>query len=238
MSEGQALLGDRERSGFTLLELLAVTAVIMLLVGLLAPALASARAAAMGTRCQSTLRQWGVAVVMYAQSNKSYLPRRGQGAQPTAIINRPEDWFNALPPLMKVHPYSELARTNRVPRPGDTSVWMCPQASDIDGPNYFAFGMNMLLSTWLDGKPDRIDRVAPPSVQVFMADGPGRYCSVLPSSHAYSPVARHAGSLNISFLDSHAARFSGGYVGCGIGDQSRGDVRWTVPNSSWPGPGN
>ncbi len=228
---------EQVRRAFTLVEVLVVVSVLALLIAVLLPSLAAARRSAQRTACQAILSQWATAVIMYAEANKSYLPRRGQGAQPTMIVDRPEDWFNALPPLMRVPCYFELILANRKPQPGDKSVYVCPRSGPSQGTQFFAYGMNMLLSTWNAEKPDRIDRVAPPGVQVFMADGPGEYCSVLPRSRPYSPVARHDRALNVSFLDGHVAAFPGTYVGCGVGDPLRGNIRWVVPNSSWPGPG-
>src|SRR5262249_20289432 len=156
--------------------------------------------------------QWATAVIMYADANKSYLPRRGQGAQPTAIVDRPEDWFNALPPLMQMPSYQKLVTSKHIPQPHDQSIFICPQAEPSHGTYFFAYAMNMMLSTWNTEKPNRIDRVAPPGVQVFMADAPGNYCSALPRPKPYSPVARHHKSLNIAFLDGHVAAFPGEYI--------------------------
>ena len=223
--------------GFTLVELLVVVAVISLLLGLLVPALAEARGISRSTVCTSNLRQWGIAVNMYAHDNEDFLPRRGQGVRPTVIINRTADWFNALPPVIGLTSFSDLSDQNREPKPGDRSIWVCPQLQQASGLYCFAYGMNMCLSTWDAKLPARIDQVAPTDVQVFMADGPGPQCSLFPSTAAYSPVARHANSTNIAFLDSHVRLFSGRSIGCGIGDPQRSDVMWTVPGSPWNGPG-
>jgi len=56
----------REASGFTLVELLAVIAVLLLLAALLFPALAGARERARRTACLSNLRQLAAADFMYA----------------------------------------------------------------------------------------------------------------------------------------------------------------------------
>lgn len=113
---------------------------------------------------------------------------------------------------------------------------MCPSAAETGYGNFIAYGMNMRLSTWESPTPDRLDGVAPPFRQVFLADGPGSHCSILPSAQAYSPSPRHQRALNVAFLDGHAATYPGASVGCGIGDPLRSDVMWTVPGSAWPGP--
>ena len=85
---------------------------------------------------------------------------------------------------------------------------------------------------------DKLSRIGSWSTVVFMADAPGAYCSILPAAAAYSPVARHRGRVNLAFLDGHVASYTGQEVGCGIGDPMRHDVRWTIPYSTWAGPGN
>lgn len=221
---------------FSLVELLAVVAILGLLIAVLMPSLSGARRSASSSVCQSNLRQWAAATIMYAQNCDGWLPRRGQGAQITTLVNRGDDWFNALPPLMGRPSYIELFEQGRVERPGARSVWMCPSALEHDGLNYFAYGMNMRLSIWMTATPDKIDRVAPPSVQVLFADAPGKYCSVFPSSQPFSPDPRHDKRLNIAFLDGHVASFQGDYAGCGVGDLKRPELRWDVPNSPWEGP--
>lgn len=205
--------------------------------GILLPAVARARQSAGQVACQANLRQWSTAALNYAQQNDGYLPRRGQGVQPTAVIDRPTDWFNALPPFMQMQPYSTLVAEERIPRPGENSLWMCPAAVDGGQKYFFAYGMNMRLSIWSTPYPDRLNRIGSWSTVVFLADAPGQYCSVLPANAAYSPSARHMGRVNIAYLDGHVASYTGAEVGCGVGDPSRPDIRWVVPYSSWAGPG-
>jgi prepilin-type processing-associated H-X9-DG protein len=221
---------------FTQVELLVVLAMLTLLVALLLPALAGARQQAKTVICLSNLRQWGAALGYYAQEERGYLPRRGNGVQPVSNISRPTDWFNALPVYLKSESYYRLALANRIPRPGRESIWLCPQAVDRSGFFYLAYAMNMALSTWEAIEPDRIDRVGPVTTLAFMTDGIGSYCSALPSVKDYTPIPRHRNQSNVVFLDGHVATFAAAYLGCRVGDPQRSDVRWRVPGSTWSEP--
>jgi prepilin-type N-terminal cleavage/methylation domain-containing protein/prepilin-type processing-associated H-X9-DG protein len=237
-------VSNERPAAFTLVELLLVIAIIGALVGLLLPALQQSRAAARRSACQSNLRQWALAVQNYAEVHKGRLPYRGQGIQPTTSLDRASDWFNALPPFMEGEPYIDLKNRGALPKAGDTSAWICPDAerpSDAGQAAYFSYGMNMALSVHspsilnIEAKPDHIARVGALQTMVFMADGAGPYCSVIPDAAAYSPVARHNGLVNLAFLDAHVAAFDGDYVGCDIGvpDPERPDIRWYTPNGTW-----
>jgi prepilin-type processing-associated H-X9-DG protein len=230
---------DRNRGrAFSLVELLAVIGVIGIITALLLPTVTKARQQADAIRCLANLHQWSVVVNLYANDFHNFLPRRGQGQQPTTVINRPDVGFNALPFEMRQPMYSDLVTAGQMPTALNRSLWVCPRS--LDQPNsagyFFSYGMNMRLSIWETPDPDRMDLIGSPSTMVFLADAPGGYCSVLPFAAPFSPVARHNGRVNLAFLDGHAASFSSSYVGCAVGDPQRSDLRWVVPGSTWIGP--
>src|SRR5437016_14225726 len=72
-SESDKTISDNARA-FSLIELLAVILVIATLAALLLPALAKGKDQAWTANCQSNMRQWGVALTMYANDNGDYFP--------------------------------------------------------------------------------------------------------------------------------------------------------------------
>src|SRR5437868_5330322 len=59
-------------TGFTVTELLTVVGLIALIVSLLLPVVAKARAAAHTTACLSNLRQMGTALIIYSAENRAH----------------------------------------------------------------------------------------------------------------------------------------------------------------------
>jgi hypothetical protein len=110
---------------------------------------------------------------LYADAHHGRLPYRGQGIQPTTRFDAMDDWINALPQFAESEPYIELVKSQQKPMVGDATIWICPEAisldqlrpseldpqtaEHIDHTTFFAYGMNMALSTPFMGRPARID---------------------------------------------------------------------------------
>ena len=211
---------------FTLVELLVVLGLLFVLLGVLVPALSSAVGKARSVQCVANLKQWGCALRMYADDNEDFLPRRGQGVQVLERIERPDDWFNALPPYFALPPFSLLATNHQAPRPRCTSVFVCPSAEDAGGKYFLSYGMNMNLSPWNLPRATKFNQVSQPVCVVTLADAPGAYASTYPSARPYGAVARHSRRINLLFLAGQVQSFLGSQVGCGVGDPSLPEVRW------------
>lgn len=68
---------NRDRAGFTLIEILVVVAILALLISILIPSLARAREQSRRAVCASNLHQQILGMYSYASDNRNFLPWRG-----------------------------------------------------------------------------------------------------------------------------------------------------------------
>lgn len=145
------------RSGFTLMELLVVLAIIAILAGLLLPALGRAKAKARDIRCVSNLRQLGIAVRTYAEDHDGILPRA------ELLPSQPADLSAPLPAISRV-----LARELGGPIPSQESAGKSPEVFRCPADNtdrYRREGSSYEWNTELNGR--RMDETR--SAHVFLA---------------------------------------------------------------------
>jgi prepilin-type N-terminal cleavage/methylation domain-containing protein/prepilin-type processing-associated H-X9-DG protein len=175
--------------GYTLVELLVVTAIIAILAGLLMPAVASAREGGRGAACESHLQQVGMATLMYAMDWEGRLPAHWRVEQGYIGI----DVFRLLLPYLR-----------------DYRILVCPSLPG-DWRNVRGYGYNHVYLNYR-----LLDSVADPAGTIMFCDN-SRKPGSNPPAHCFppgypgadnGPEPRHNGMTNFVFLDGHVKRLA------------------------------
>ncbi len=145
--------------GFTIVELLVVIAIIGILIGLLLPAIQAAREAARRMACSNNEHQIGVAILGYAEVQKSFPGFRSNvppAASDRTKIPAPVPWAVAISPYMEqkekfdfwaqniyaTNPYSATGVFNQYSNQnmGSVPIFLCPSARNK--PDNLSYGVN------------------------------------------------------------------------------------------------
>ena len=151
MRRHRGLRGER---AFTLIELLVVIAIIAVLIGLLLPAVQSAREAARRVQCQNNLKQIGLALHGYHDAWQCFPPAYLARPLPGLELGAGWGWAMLILPYSEQRPLYDAANfdlgfgevvVNRPDFPGglfanntvrrmSLSMFLCPSAGGGDGP--------------------------------------------------------------------------------------------------------
>jgi prepilin-type N-terminal cleavage/methylation domain-containing protein/prepilin-type processing-associated H-X9-DG protein len=157
------------RTAFTLIEVLVVIGIIVILIGLLLPALSSVRATAQAGTSQNNMKQWGVGTIAYTGLYKERLPWEGlkDVNQFGVNLQAKQFWANAVPPLVDGPSYREIVNNanlsgESVPTsensifidpaatPQDGAPWPFPDPTAPNGGQYSAFYFNYVPNSQLN----------------------------------------------------------------------------------------
>lgn len=193
--------------GFTLVELLVVIGIIAVLIALLLPALAGARAQAKAVRCQSNVRQLVAALFAYAVDNRGKFPPNQYSLAPGRC------WYDADRIGSIIYP-------GTINRAVEGGVAVCPE----DEFARRSYAMNVWASSAADpnvnkaaGKQGSFWRPgsAPSSKLILISEmwtspygsNPTGYVTIEPFGFAgLTPGQRFGGGTGVSFLTALSGR--------------------------------
>jgi prepilin-type N-terminal cleavage/methylation domain-containing protein/prepilin-type processing-associated H-X9-DG protein len=184
------------RSGFTLVELLTVIAIIGILAAILIPVTNKVRENARGVRCQTNLREIGKAMFLHAAENKNRFPVQTvvQVADPLLPSTAADSWIRAVSRHLSVQSQTQLNHALSCPN-------VTQEQSDL---LQFSYAMNRLLAGRLTSSP-----VNPSKTILIRHTGQSRSSFAVDADNQLSATGLNysdsSGKYNYLFSDGHVA---------------------------------
>ncbi|EIP99662.1 prepilin-type N-terminal cleavage/methylation domain-containing protein [Opitutaceae bacterium TAV1] len=207
------------RRGFTLVELLAVIAIIGVLAAIVLPVTGRVREAAQSTRCVSNLRQIGSAFIMFAADNRDRFPVSWNGAD-----THDNNWYFQLMPYVGRVSATSWDEVIAVCLPG------APLGCPVNNPNdpgyphcpWISYKMTYSHSRYLSGgatigdaaaAPQAglpVSLIANPPTSLLVAEGRAHpdFDTWIRTTNGLGLIYPHRDKLNALFADGHVASFT------------------------------
>jgi len=203
-------------SGFTLIDLLVVIAIIAFFAACVTPNHSNAKKQTQGASCLGNLKKLQIAWQMYADDNAGRLPINASDGNGAFAASPPNSWVTGDAKLGTNEADIRNGTIFRYDR--DTRIYRCPSDLSLVYQSTLPRLRSYSMNAWLSGMPEspvNYSQVSTPS-QVFVLldeeensidDGFFLIRYSPDSTWPNMPSDRHACGANLSFADGHCERY-------------------------------